>query len=54
MANNPIVPPQNLGPTTEEAFVADRVTFFGHFTRFVTLATIALVVLLILMRVFLA
>ena len=41
------------GPTTTEAFTADREMFWGTFTRIVVYAVIALVVLLGLMAVFL-
>lgn len=41
------------GPTTTEAFTADREMFWGTFTRTVVYAVIALVVLLVLMAIFL-
>lgn len=42
------------GPSLEEAFVADRMTFWNRFTQFTTYSVIAMVVLLIGMYVFLA
>lgn len=42
------------GPSLEEAFVADRMTFWNRFTRFTTYSVIALVVLLIGMWIFIA
>lgn len=53
MANNPIVPPESIGPTTEDAFIADRQTFWSYFTRFVVVCAAGIVVLLILMAIFL-
>ena len=44
---------RGAGPTTTEAFVADREVFWGSFTRIVLFAVIGLVVLLILMAIFL-
>ena len=41
------------GPTTTEAFIADRMVFWGTFTRFVLFGVIGVVVLLILMTIFL-
>ena len=41
------------GPTTTEAFTADREMFWGTFTRTVVYAVVALVVLLVLMAIFL-
>jgi hypothetical protein len=40
-------------PAIEEAFVADRMAFWGTFTKFVTAGGIAIAVLLILMAIFL-
>lgn len=47
-------PPTTDGPSLEEAFVADRMTFWNRFTQFTTYSVIAMVVLLIGMYVFLA
>ena len=41
------------GPTTVEAFIADRQTFWSSFTRFVVFGVAGVVVLLILMTIFL-
>jgi hypothetical protein len=41
------------GPAIEEAFVADRLAFWGHFTSFVTGGAVAVAILLILMAFFL-
>ncbi len=41
------------GPAIEEAFVADRLAFWGQFTHFVTGGAIAVAVLLVLMAIFL-
>ena len=41
------------GPTTTEAFIADRQVFWSTFTRFVLFGVIGIVVLLILMAIFL-
>jgi hypothetical protein len=40
-------------PVIEQAFFADRMAFWGRFTRFVTGGAIAIAVLLILMAFFL-
>lgn len=40
-----------LSPGIEEAFLADRQTFWGSFVRFTTFAVIAVVLVLIIMRV---
>lgn len=42
------------GPSLEEAFVADRMTFWNRFTRFTTFSVVAVVVLLIGMWIFIA
>lgn len=52
MADHP-TPPAPGGPTTTEAFTADREMFWSTFTRTVVYAVIALAVLLVLMAVFL-
>ncbi len=52
MADHP-TPHASSGPTTTEAFTADREMFWGTFTRTVVYAVIALVVLLVLMAIFL-
>ncbi len=41
------------GPTTVEAFTADRELFWGNFTRTVVYAVFGLVVLLLLLLIFL-
>jgi hypothetical protein len=41
------------GPTTADAFLADRQAFWGSFTSFVTMAAIGIAILLILMTIFL-
>jgi hypothetical protein len=40
-------------PVIEEAFFADRMAFWGRFTRFITGGGIAIAVLLVLMALFL-
>jgi hypothetical protein len=40
-------------PVIEEAFLADRMAFWGRFTSFITGGGIAIAVLLILMAIFL-
>lgn len=42
------------GPSLEEAFVADRMTFWNRFTQFTTYSVIVMVVLLIGMYIFIA
>lgn len=42
------------GTSLEEAFVADRTSFWNRFTQFTTYSVIALVVLLIGMWIFIA
>lgn len=37
------------GPAATDAFVADRMAFWGSFTKFVTMGAVGIVVLLILM-----
>ena len=44
---------QPTGPTTPEAFIADRQHFWGLFTRTVTMFVIGIVILLVLMAWFL-
>ncbi|MDE2517730.1 MAG: hypothetical protein KGL12_17015 [Rhodospirillales bacterium] len=41
------------GPETQDQFLADRMRFWGSFTRFTVGCTIALIVLLVGMAVFL-
>ncbi len=54
MADTPIITTRRVsGPTTTEAFVADREVFWSTFTRFVVFGVAGLVVLLILMAIFL-
>jgi hypothetical protein len=48
-----IVQTQPVGPTTEEAFVADRQIIWSSFTRFIMLGIAAVVAILILMAIFL-
>jgi hypothetical protein len=43
----------NPGPVIEEAFLVDRMEFWGRFTRFVTGSAVAIAVLLVLMAIFL-
>lgn len=50
----PATTPPGGGPSLEEAFVADRMTFWNRFTQFTTYAVIVLVLLLIGMYIFLA
>lgn len=40
-------------PAITDAFVADRLAFWGRFTKFVTYGAIAIAVLLVLMAIFL-
>ena len=40
-------------PAITDAFVADRMAFWGRFTKFVTYGAIAIAVLLVLMALFL-
>lgn len=44
---------RTLAPVTEEAFIADRMSFWSTFTHTATGTAVALVVLLIAMYVFL-
>lgn len=46
--------PDNMLPSIEDAFIADRVTFWASFTSFAKYSVAAIVVLLILMWLFLA
>ena len=43
----------NTGPAIDDAFVADRMAFWGRFTRFVTFGAIGIAILLILLAFFL-
>jgi hypothetical protein len=45
--------PAPTGPTTAEGFLADRVRFWGSFTKFTTAVAAFLVVLLVLLWIFL-
>jgi hypothetical protein len=45
--------PAPTGPTTAEGFLADRVRFWGSFTKFTTWAAAFLVALLVLLWIFL-
>ncbi len=50
---NPPVPQTETAPDISQAFVADRQSFWGSFTTFVTGGAIAVTVLLIAMAYFL-
>lgn len=50
----PSAPATTGQPNLEEAFVADRMTFWNRFTQFTTYSVIAMVVLLIGMWIFIA
>ena len=52
--DTPSAPATTGQPTLEEAFVADRITFWNRFTQFTTYSVIAMVVLLIGMYIFIA
>ncbi len=45
--------PHASGPSTPEAFIADREVFWGRFTRFILFAVIGIVIVLIGMAIFL-
>lgn len=40
-------------PTITDAFLADRMAFWGRFTKFVTYGAIAIALLLVVMAIFL-
>lgn len=51
--DHPLPATEPIGPTTTEAFVADRQRFWGRFTHFVVGCVILVVIVLIGMAIFL-
>lgn len=47
MAEHYNIPTEPAGPTTVEAFLADRMAFWGRFTHFIVAGVIAVIVLLL-------
>jgi hypothetical protein len=47
MAEHITVPTEAAGPTTVEAFVADRQHFWGSFTNFIVAGVVAVIVILL-------
>jgi hypothetical protein len=47
MADRINLTPEPAGPTTVEAFVADRQHFWGSFTQFIVAGVVAVIVILL-------
>jgi hypothetical protein len=47
MAEHYDIPTEPVGPTTVEAFLADRVAFWSRFTRFIVVGVVAVIVVLL-------
>lgn len=47
MADHLSIPTEPVGPTTVEAFLADRMAFWSRFTHFIVAGVIAVVVILL-------